>query len=57
MPKSNREYWRFKLERNVKKFINDKNVLVNKGWKVFVVWECEIKKPQDLEAVINNIFS
>jgi len=42
-PKSNEDYWRPKIERNVcrdKKNISD---LENSGWHVIVIWECEIR--------------
>ena len=43
-PKSNVEYWYNKINNNVerdKKNIEELNAL---GWRVFVVWECELKK-------------
>ena len=44
IPKSNVLFWQKKLERNV---LNDRrniNLLRALGWKVLVIWECEIKK-------------
>jgi len=44
-PKSNTEFWEEKLESN--RLRDDRNIknLLNAGWKVIVVWECELKKP------------
>jgi len=44
-PKSNTEFWEEKLETN--RLRDDRNIksLFNSGWKVIVVWECELKKP------------
>ena len=41
-PKSNTEYWRLKLERNICR--DERNVLFlkEKGWKAVIIWECEI---------------
>jgi len=55
MPKSNRKYWKPKLENNVKRFNAQRKSLNNKGWHVFVVWECQIKKPDTVEKKINFI--
>lgn len=43
-PKSNQDYWQKKLERN--RIRDGENIarLRNSGWRVIVVWECELKK-------------
>lgn len=43
-PKSNEDYWRNKIELNVKR--DQKNILdlEASGWQVIVIWECEIRK-------------
>jgi len=43
MPKANAEYWAGKIERNRKRDIQNMNKLVEAGWGVLIVWECEIK--------------
>ena len=46
MPKSNLQYWLPKIQRNV---IRDKEnflKLNRAGWKVIIVWECELSKKQ-----------
>ena len=42
-PKSNRDYWLPKLEKNAKRDHEHIKALENSGWTVFIVWECEIK--------------
>ena len=44
-PKSNVEFWEEKLETN--RLRDERNIikLAGSGWKVIVVWECELKKP------------
>lgn len=47
-PTSNEEFWNKKLEKNI---VRDKRVrrkLHRNGWKVLVVWQCEIRKPEIL---------
>lgn len=53
LPKSNIAFWQKKFDDNKKRDQNKIDLLVNSGWKVIVVWECEIKK--DLNLVANRI--
>jgi DNA mismatch endonuclease (patch repair protein) len=49
LPKSNRQYWVPKLERNVSRDALAVAALKKAGWKVLVVWECETKNEAKLE--------
>ena len=44
LPLSNQEYWKPKIERNVERDEENKRSLEAAGWKIIVVWECELKK-------------
>lgn len=44
IPKSNPEYWIPKIQRNVERDTENYKKLEDAGWRVFVVWECELKK-------------
>lgn len=44
IPKTNVEYWVVKFERNVKRDAETIAKLEALGWKVHIVWECELKK-------------
>lgn len=57
LPKSNLEYWREKLEKNV---ANDKlheQQLLDMGWTVITLWECELKKDfvGVMDKLVNNL--
>lgn len=41
-PTSNSEYWDKKFVKNVERDKNDKKTLERLGWKVLIVWECEV---------------
>lgn len=41
-PKSNTQFWTDKFERNVARDIRSQALLEELGWRVFVVWECEL---------------
>ncbi|MBB2955282.1 G:T-mismatch repair DNA endonuclease (very short patch repair protein) [Bifidobacterium commune] len=42
MPKSNVEFWTAKLVRNHERDIRQRAELEGDGWRVLVVWECEL---------------
>ena len=43
LPSSNTEYWKVKLEKNVERDQKNITLLSSAGWKVIVVWECELE--------------
>ncbi len=55
IPKSNIEYWKPKLLRNSQRDIQHKSDLEAMSWNVFVVWECEAKKADELVNKLKNI--
>lgn len=57
-PKSNSEFWHKKIEENAKRDKLNHQQLETLGWKVIVIWECELKKDicnNTLERVENMI--
>lgn len=44
LPKTNSEFWEKKFELNVFRDKQKIDFLENASWKVFVLWECELKK-------------
>jgi len=44
VPRSNLKYWQAKLERNRKRDVTYRRLLKSGGWKLLVVWECELKR-------------
>lgn len=44
IPKSNTEFWLKKFERNKERDAMKIHNLEEDGWKVIVLWECEIKR-------------
>lgn len=43
-PASNQEYWHQKISRNVERDKQEHEMLEATGWRVFIIWECELKK-------------
>jgi len=44
VPKSNTDYWIPKLERNRLRDAANIETLRQEGWRVLVIWECELKR-------------
>ena len=42
MPKSNQDYWKEKFEKNYLRDATKKAELQRLGWRVVVIWECEL---------------
>jgi DNA mismatch endonuclease (patch repair protein) len=56
-PKTRTEFWQNKFDTNARNDQKNKQLLEEAGWKVIVIWECEIKKSFEeiMEAVIKQI--
>ena len=57
-PKSHAEYWNKKIIGNIERDQLNKKKLVEDGWTVLTVWECEIRKDNSirrLEELYNEI--
>ncbi len=48
MPESNQTYWSEKLSRNVDRDKKNVRLLKELGWKVLIIWECELGDLQHL---------
>ncbi len=56
-PKSNVEFWERKFRRNVERDARNHQVLCEYGWRVVVVWECELysKTVETIERVVGEL--
>lgn len=43
-PENNADFWREKITTNIQRDTNKIALLEEAGWRVLVVWECELKK-------------
>ncbi len=53
-PKSNTDYWLPKLERNKQRDKEIYQKLENSGWKVLVIWECELRDKEYITFKIRS---
>lgn len=54
MPKTRLEFWEPKLEANRLRDIRNKETLEALGWRVLVVWECEVKDPLRISGIVRE---
>ena len=54
IPKTNTEFWVFKIERNQARDQEVWRKLEAKGWNVIVVWECQLKK-EKIDETVNRV--
>ena len=54
-PKSNTEFWINKISGNQKRDAATKRKLEESGWKVIIVWECEIRNGKDFIELIKRL--
>ena len=50
-PSSNEQYWVPKITGNVERDLKNHQLLKEQGWKVIIVWECELKKNMFSETI------
>jgi len=55
LPRSNTEFWSDKFEKNKERDQRKRELLEAEGWKVIVIWECEIQK--NIRIVTDTILS
>lgn len=57
-PQNNAEFWKDKIESNVVRDKKQYEELQDAGWRVIIVWECELKKKRKsdtLERLVDEI--
>ena len=54
LPKSRRSYWKSKQDKNALRDARNARALRSKGWKMMVIWECEIRGSKRLQARLSR---
>ena len=55
-PKTNRGFWQRKFRADVRRDAGNQRDLRAAGWRVVVVWECELARPKRLAARLRRLF-
>lgn len=53
-PLSNRDYWLPKIAKTQERDKKNSAILIEQGWKVLTIWECEIKDRAALSERLNK---
>ncbi len=56
-PKSRQQFWKSKFSKNVERDQKVIRALKELGWRVLLVWECELRAPQRLMDKLSGSFS
>ena len=59
-PQNNADFWKSKISGNIARDQVNKKLLAEKGWRILVIWECELKKAcidENLQNVIAFILA
>jgi DNA mismatch endonuclease (patch repair protein) len=54
LPKSNRSYWKRKQLNNSIRDSRNARALRSRGWKLMVIWECEIRRIERLRGRLSR---
>lgn len=57
LPSTRTEWWKDKIEGNIKNDIKKHAQLRDAGFKVIVVWECEVKSKNNFSGIIEQIIN
>ncbi|HZS06773.1 MAG TPA: DNA mismatch endonuclease Vsr [Blastocatellia bacterium] len=57
VPATNAEFWQNKRMSNVERDVRNLKALRKEGWRVMVIWECEIKEPEKLQKRLTRFLS
>ena len=55
IPKTRSEFWDSKFEGNIKRDKINQTNLIKLGWKIIIVWECDLKKTHYLKDLFLKI--
>ena len=56
-PKTREDFWREKILGNVKRDQRNQSMLIEKHWRVCVIWECELRSqpPEKIEKLMKQL--
>jgi len=57
LPESRRDFWENKIKDNIKRDKRDISLLKRMGWKVIVLWQCELKNESNRRERLAKLIS
>lgn len=56
LPETNHEFWLTKINGNIQRDITTSAKLTEMGWRIFTIWQCELK-PKNIDNTLNNLIT
>lgn len=56
-PATRQDYWLPKFQRTIGRDLETQKALREQGWEFLIIWECELKKPDELLRTIQSFLS
>lgn len=57
LPKSNSDFWQTKIDKNRARDVRDIDALCKLGWRVIVIWECQLKTEAHRKQTFRELVS
>lgn len=57
LPETRKEFWENKIYENVERDKNEQEQLKQLGWKIIVIWQCELKNKKIRDKTLNKLIS
>ena len=57
LPSSNKKYWKNKLARNVERDKQNQRALLRQGWRILVIWECQLSHDEKVAQKIKQFMA
>ena len=55
LPTTNAKFWKQKISRNIARDKSNKEKLLDLGWRVIIIWQCEIKNKNIALKRLNHL--
>ena len=57
LPKTRTDWWKEKIEKTILNDFEKQTQLIKMGYRVLIIWECEVKNKSFYNTIINDIRS
>lgn len=54
-PTSNIDFWNSKIQKNIERDKEVEKELIKSGWKVIIIWDCELKNKREFDNSMNKL--
>ena len=55
LPETNKEFWENKINSNIERDKNNQLILGKLGWKIIIIWQCELKNKKIITEKLKEI--